>query len=59
VISVRPIGARALVLVTRANDGAVRCLAEDLDADGVTYGTTDAAVPRDCAGGWPSQDGTG
>ncbi len=59
VISVRPVGTRALVLVARADDGSVRCLAEDLDADIVAYGTTDASVPRDCAGGWPGQDGTG
>lgn len=48
VISIRPVAARALVPVTRADDGSVRCLAEDLDAGLVTYGTTDAARPSDC-----------
>ena len=58
VVSVRPVTAGALILVTRAEDGSLRCLADDAETGRVTYGTQDATVLEECTGGWPGEPGT-
>jgi hypothetical protein len=51
-ISIRDVQEDAFVLVTRANDGSVWCIAQqDAVGGGMTYGVVDAQTASECVGG--------
>lgn len=53
-VSIRDVSAQTVLLVTRASNGDVFCLADDAQA-GTTYGTTDAQTMAECSlDSWPA-----